>query len=69
MRVLTDAEYAVTQWTSVVREGAEGRVGSMEAEAVITDEIYCQALELSDLVHRAAAAFRARAEQIERGGR
>ncbi|OXM74547.1 hypothetical protein [Amycolatopsis thermalba] len=69
MRKLAEAELAVSDWADVIRQGAERRVGSHDAEAVVADAAYSQALALFRLVGNAAAAFTAHAEEIERGGR
>ncbi|WP_157358559.1 hypothetical protein [Amycolatopsis sp. ATCC 39116] len=69
VRKLAEAEQAVSEWADVIRQGAERRLGSGEAEDVVADAAYGQALALFRLVRNAATAFTEHAEQIERGGR
>ncbi|MEU0512590.1 hypothetical protein [Amycolatopsis sp. NPDC006125] len=63
------AELAAAEWADDIRQGAEARVGSHEADAVITDALYNEALDLYRQIRMAAEAFAEHAARIERGGR
>ncbi len=56
-------------WANLIRQGAEQRVGSMEAEDVVQDATYAAALDLYGDVCEAVCRFAALAPEIERGER
>lgn len=67
LRKLREALRAVDTWVGFVRQAAEQRVGSAEADAVVSDPAYAAALGLWEALHASHYRFASRAAAIEAG--